>query len=62
MTITIEEELKEIKKRLDALTILSKNILALLVKEEKPLPDEVAAIEKEEEIVDENAIFGVLKD
>ena len=53
MSTEIEQEIKEIRKKLDELIIISRNILDLLVKEDEPLPDEIAAIERTEELIDE---------
>ena len=61
MSTAIEQEIKEIRKKLDELIIISRNILDLLVKEDEPLPDEIAAIEKAEELIDEKNLFKELK-
>ena len=62
MTSSIDEEIKEIKMRLDALFAISQNILALLLKEEEILPDEEKAVRKKEEIIDEKTLIEVLKE
>jgi len=61
MSTEIEQEIKEIRKKLDELIIISRNILDLLVKEDEPLPDEIAAIERTEELIDEKNLFKELK-
>ncbi|MBD3192943.1 MAG: hypothetical protein GF308_20055 [Candidatus Heimdallarchaeota archaeon] len=45
-TTNVEQEIKEIKEKLELLVTLSNNILQLLVKEEEPVADEIAAIKK----------------
>jgi len=61
MSTGIEQEIKEIRKKLDELIIISRNILDLLVKEDEPLSDEIAAIERTEELIDEKNLFKELK-
>ena len=59
--MNLERELKEIKDRLDTLTLLYRNILNLLIKEEEPLPDEKEAIESEDDVVSEEELLKALK-
>ncbi len=58
----MERELKEIKDRLDTLTLLYRNILNLMVGEEKPLPDKKKAIESKDEIASEEELLKALKE
>lgn len=60
--MSLESEIKEIKKRLDELVILYKNILNVLVGEEEPLPDEEEAIKREEELASESELIEALKE
>ena len=60
--MNLERELKEIKDRLDTLTLLYRNILNLLIKEERPLPDEKEAIESEDDVVSEEELLKALRE
>ncbi|MCD6514747.1 MAG: hypothetical protein J7L07_07465 [Candidatus Odinarchaeota archaeon] len=61
MSSQIEKDIKEIKKRLDALFVISQNILSLLIMEEEPLPDEKEAIKRKEDLIDEQTLIEALK-
>ncbi|MEQ9716214.1 MAG: hypothetical protein ABGF52_11870 [Candidatus Asgardarchaeum sp.] len=61
MSSQIEKDIKEVKKRLDALFVISQNILSLLIMEEEPLPDEKEAIKRKEDLIDEQTLIGALK-
>ena len=58
----MERELKEIKDRLDTLTLLYRNILNLIVGEEEPLPDEKKAVESKDGIASEEELLKALKE
>ena len=60
--MNLERELKEIKDRLDTLTLLYRNILNLLIKEEEPLPDEKEAIGSEDDVVSEEELLKALRE
>ncbi len=49
-------EIKEIKERLARLESMLRFIIERNIEEEEPLPDEVEAIESEDELVDINEI------
>jgi predicted nucleic acid-binding Zn-ribbon protein len=57
----VNTEIEDIKDRLDALTILYKNLLDSLVKTGKMLPDERKALRSKEKILSEKALFDALK-
>ncbi len=57
----MESELRNIKNRLDSLTILYKNLLDALVKTGKVLPDERKAIASKEKIMSEKDLYNAMK-
>ncbi|MCG3219854.1 MAG: hypothetical protein H7641_00610 [Candidatus Heimdallarchaeota archaeon] len=60
MTSSIEQEIKNIKVRLEELYAISNTILQLLLPEEDAFSDEISAIESDEDIVDEEELFKEL--
>lgn len=61
MTTSLEQEIKNIKSRLEELYSISNTILQLLIPEDDPLPDEIAAIESKEPLIDEETLFKELR-
>ncbi len=61
MATSIEQEIKDIKKRLDELYSLSNAILHVLIPEVEPDEDEILAIGSEDELVSEETLFKELK-
>ena len=61
MARTVMVEYKRIESKLDALTILYKNLLDALVKTGRILPDERKAIKSRERLMSEKELFAALK-
>ena len=60
MTTSLEQEIKNIKERLEELFTISNTILQLLIPEEEAFSDEISAIEIKEDIVTEEELFKEL--
>ena len=60
MTSSLEQEIKNIKARLEELFTISNTILQLLIPEEEALADEISAIKSKEDSVSEEVLFKEL--
>lgn len=60
MTSSLEQEIKNIKARLEELFTISNTILQLLIPEEEALTDEISAIKSKEDSVSEEVLFKEL--
>jgi len=60
MTSSLEQEIKNIKVRLEELFVISNTILQLLIPEEEAFADEISAIETKEDTVSEEVLFKEL--
>jgi len=56
----LEQEIKNIKAKLEELFTISNTILQLLIPEEEALADEVSAIKSKEDSVSEEVLFEEL--
>ena len=60
MTSSLEQEIKNIKAKLEELFTISNTILQLLIPEEEALADEISAIKSKEDSVSEEVLFKEL--
>jgi len=60
MTSSLEQEIKNIKDRLEELFTISNTILQLLIPEEEAFTYEISAIENKEDTVSEEVLFKEL--
>ena len=50
-----------LRRKIDAILELQKTILSIIMKEEEPEKDELEAIRREDELIDEDELFEVLE-
>ncbi len=60
MTSSLEQEIQNIKDRLEELITISNTILHLLITEEEAFSDEISAIKNDEDTVSEETLFKEL--
>jgi len=60
MTSSLEQEIQNIKDRLEELFTISNTILHLLITEEEAFSDEISAIKSDEDTVSEETLFKEL--
>ena len=58
---TVLNELGVLRRKIDAILELQKTILSIIMKEEKPEKDELEAIRREDDLIDEDELFEVLE-